>query len=168
MTTVVLIGLGVWLVLLAMVWALCAAAARGDSWLADDGPEDHLGPEEQPKPERAAPIIVDFAALRTRTDAARLLLRAERVAVVRPDVRDDPATGREALAHHDHQRRITVSLGAGLVLVASRASWDPPFEDADRRLLDAVAQSLRDIVAVADDPPATRRFARSRELHRPL
>jgi hypothetical protein len=164
--TWVLIALAIWLALLVCVWALCVAAGRADRapapgadarWAGVPGPPEQARPAE----EHTIPSVADVAALQTRLEAAAVMLRAQRVALVahgRAGARTLAGAGGDLSTEGAHE--LEVAVGSAATLVATRAAAQGAFTDADRRLLAAVAESVGDVVVPDRGAAASGRFAR--------
>ena len=140
-----------------------AAAAAGEA--AAPGAEP-IGPPGAPGERRAEPepepaLVVDISLLRGRLSAAATLLESQRVAVTvtGPHAERDVASVESGeRPTRRHEARATI--GERAVLVASRDARDRPFMDVDLRLLAALADSLREVLAIPEQPPPRGRFAR--------
>jgi hypothetical protein len=165
--TWVLVGLGVWLILLGLVWSLCVAAGRADARsVAQDEAMRPAPAGSHAAPERVAhepaAVVADAGRLRTHLAATAVVLRAERVALVTP-LRDEEVV----IAHAGSAttppgaESVTVPAGSATLLVAERVGGR--FDAADRRLLTSLAASLHDVVGVPDPgPPSSGRFSSRR------
>lgn len=140
-STLAIVG-GAWLMLLALVWALCVAAARGDR--QDGAGRDREQQQEpaEPRHERRA-VIADTGGIRAHLRAASGLIEADQLKVT-VDVDGTQAvlaTSRAVVeAHRGDWLELTIPVGrAGAMLTAVRRPGSEPFDDADRLVLRAVA-----------------------------
>ena len=161
--TVVLIGVVVWLLLVAVAWALAQAIGRAD---AREGPLDEHDLLYAPPSRNGAgqrTVVADLAVLRMRLGAAGILLRSPCVSVVLvgADGEHEIASAGSPL-RPDATQQIAAPIGSRVLVVATRTERDEVFDDADRRLLASTAATLGDVLAIPDEERRTRtgRFAR--------
>lgn len=130
-----------WLVLLAAVWAVCAAAGRADA--RDDAA---IATEATPASVPPMPVVVDSGRLTRQLEATAELVGASKVALEsrspRGKVELACAPPRRRDGQHSVSARVVGAEGAWVELVAHRPAGEPRFSDEDVELLAGVASLL--------------------------
>jgi hypothetical protein len=156
-TTLVIAG-GAWVLLAALVWAMCVAAGRAD------GHEDHLA-ASTPRP---TTVVADTGAIREQLQESMRLIGADQLTVtVGIDGRDAVLASApgviEARPGDRPKQSVPVRVGGRHVAVlrASRPPGSPPFEAADVLVMQGIAvrvaasmQTAHPSVSVPLDAPS--------------
>jgi hypothetical protein len=152
----------VWIAALALVWALCVAAGRGDRRAAR---EPLAAPAGFPELAQPAAAVIDARRLHRQLSGAATLLDASRLSL---EARSSDGSVELAAAPLGHPRgtvtaaaRVSGSVRESVELVAHRTADQGRFSDADVALLESVAGVLARNGAFSA-PDRTERFHRKR------